>query len=160
MSRQTVLAVSATCQRRSKVSSGRPKPCLCPISSIKRSTVSLGGRSRVGTFWPAKIAPFNRTCIASLQSAWAPRPSSYAPVTSRCSPSRMLWWTSSATSRKPFRNRWRPNFGQPDLRDREACHDLREFAPRRSFCADLGVCEIAPTCKALDSNDFRSSGTF
>ncbi len=29
-----------------------------------------------------------------------------------------------------------------------------------SFCADLGVGEIALACKALDLNDFRSPGTF
>ena len=145
MSRQTVLAVSsATCQRRSKRSSGRPKPCLCPVSSIKRSTVSLGGRSRVGTLWPAKIAPFNRTCIASLQSAWAPRSSSYAPVTSRCSPSRMLCWTSSATPRKPSRNRWRHNLGQPEPRDRKACHDLRKTACEAVFLFVLSP-ELAGT---------------
>jgi pimeloyl-ACP methyl ester carboxylesterase len=81
------------CPRRNKRLSGRPRPCLFPTCSTKRSTVSLGGRSRVGTSWPPKIAPFNRNCTASLQSAWVPQSSSYAPVTCRCSPSRMLCWT-------------------------------------------------------------------
>src|SRR5262249_33260966 len=92
------------CPRRSRSLCGRPKPHLCPTCSTKRSTVSLGGLSRVGTPWPLKIAPSNPNCSASLQSAWGPQPSSCAPVTSRCSPSHRLCWTRSATPQRPFRN--------------------------------------------------------
>jgi pimeloyl-ACP methyl ester carboxylesterase len=91
LSSLTVSDVSRVmCPRRSRSLCGRPKPHLCPTCSTKRSTVSLGGLSRVGTSWPLKIAPSNPNCSASLQSAWAPQPSSCAPVTSRCSPSHRL----------------------------------------------------------------------
>jgi pimeloyl-ACP methyl ester carboxylesterase len=61
-----------------------------PDLFTQRSTASPGGPSQVGTLWLPKIAPSNPNCTASLQSAWARQPSSCAPVTSRCSLTRML----------------------------------------------------------------------
>ena len=51
-----------------------------------------GTDSRVAALvYIAALAP-DETSV-SLQSAWAPQPSSCAPVTSRCSPSHRLCWT-------------------------------------------------------------------
>jgi pimeloyl-ACP methyl ester carboxylesterase len=59
---------AATCQRRSKSSFGRPKACLCPISSCKRPTASPGDGNRAGSSWAAKIAPFTPNSSASLRN--------------------------------------------------------------------------------------------
>jgi len=59
-------------------------PCL--ICSCKRSTASLGGRSRVGTLWPPKIAPSNPNCTASSPNVWAPQPSKSKAAMFRCYP--------------------------------------------------------------------------
>src|SRR5215469_15730846 len=75
------------CPRPSRSLCGRPKPHLCPTYSTKRSTVSLGGLSRVGTSWPLKIAPSIPIWNASWPSVWAPPRSRPQAATFPCFPS-------------------------------------------------------------------------
>ena len=153
MSRQTVLAVSAaTCQRRSKVSSGRPKPCLCPVSSIKRSTVSLGGRRSHRSTGPASLR-----CKAHGRHG--------RRVTLQSHPDALP--AECCDGRHPQRRESRSEIAGgiisgSQIRVTGKRVTTFERPPRGglSFCADLGVCEIALACKALDLNDFRSPGTF
>jgi len=50
--------------------------------SPRSSRAPLGGRSRAGTSWPPRTAPYSRSCNASWRSAWEPSPSRPPAATS------------------------------------------------------------------------------
>jgi len=50
--------------------------------STRRSRAPLGGRSRAGTSWPPRTAPYSRSCNASWRGAWEPSPSRPPAATS------------------------------------------------------------------------------
>lgn len=87
--RKESCASQETCPSRSRSSSGRPTPRRTWTCLTRRLTAPLGGRSRAGTSWRTRTAPFTRA--ATLRGkAYARLHMKSTAATSQCSPTPAL----------------------------------------------------------------------